>query len=443
MGDPRFGELGSADLDVEHYAAELRYEPADRTLHGIVTVRGQVTRSVSEIALDLAGPHVDSVRSPSATLSWEQLGNELLVDLGDPVRAGGSFEVTVAYSVGVRPLTVFDADAAGVFASGDGLWSVNEPAGARTWLPVNDHPTDKATWSFAVSVPDGSTAVSNGELVGSASAGGRTVWRWEQAEPMASYLIVLLVGDYELVDAGTSRTGVPLHHAVLAEAAAAGEGLAAYTDVTDEQLTFFAGLFGPYPFDRYGLALTDSVPGLAMETQGLALFSAGDLDGSLGTYQQLLLAHELAHQWFGNAVSPATWNDIWLNEGLATYGEWLWLEHAGLADVEQLAAEALAGLPPGGGPVGAPVDLFGGWSYDGGAAAVHAIRRTIGDAVFFPALAGWVAEHLDGTASTGDLRAHLEAASGDDLGALFGDWVDADRLPASYPGEPVAPPGAP
>jgi aminopeptidase N len=141
-------------------------------------------------------------------------------------------------------------------------------------------------------------------------------------------------------------------------------------------------------------------------------------------------------------VSPGTWNDIWLNEGFATYCEWLWLEHEGIADVEQLAEEARRGLPSRGGPAGAPEELFGAWSYDGGAAALHAIRRTLGDDVFFPALAAWVATNLDATATTDDLQAHLEAAAGTDLGDLFDAWVWSEQVPDQYPGTPVGAPPA-
>jgi aminopeptidase N len=441
VGDPRLPELGSADLDVGQYEVRLRYDPTDRDLSGTTTIRGELLAAADALALDLDGPEVTGVTGLDGPLEWELAGRELLIAFDRPARAGDAFAVTVEYSHTIAAPNPFDEEAAGLFPTDGGLWAVNEPAGTRTWMPVNDHPTDKAAWRFELTVPEPLTAVANGTLAGSVTEAGWTTWTWEQPEPMASYLVTLLVGDYALVDAGTSATGVPLHHAVL-DGAVDERDVTAYTRVTVRQLEFFAELFGPYPFDRYGLALTDSVPGLAMETQGLALFSAADLNGELGPRQHLLLAHELGHQWFGNAVSPATWDDIWLNEGFATYCEWLWLEHEGIAGVERLAEDARRGLPVGGGPTGAPAELFGAWSYDGGGAAVHAIRRTLGDEVFFPALAAWVASNLDGAASTADLQAHLEAAWGGDLDDLFDAWVWSERLPDEYPGNAVGAPPA-
>jgi aminopeptidase N len=311
------------------------------------------------------------------------------------------------------------------------VWSVNEPDGASTWLPVNDHPTDKATWSFEVTVPSGLTAVANGALSGSVDDGAAVTWTWEQTEPMASYLILLLVGRYDLVDDGVSPSGVALDHVVLSSRRAT---LDPYLDATRRQLAYFESLFGPYPFDRYGVAITDSVPGLAMETQGLSLFSSVNLDGRLGPEQEAYLAHELAHQWFGDAVSPAQWDDIWLNEGFATYAQWLWFEQIGLGDVDTTARRTLADLPPTGWPLDRPAELFGTVSYEGGAVALHALRLTVGDDAFFAGLRDWVATHLDGSATTDDFRAVMEAASGLDLSGFFRDWVEADTIPRRFPG---------
>jgi aminopeptidase N len=296
-------------------------------------------------------------------------------------------------------------------------------------MPVNDHPTDKATWTFAVTVPTGSVAVANGALAATtAGVDDSSTWTWEQDELMAPYLVLLLVGDYDLIEAAETD-GVELVHAAIA-----GTGsLDVYTDVTVEQLEFFEGLFGPYPFERYGLAITDSPPGLAMETQGLSLFSRGDLDGSLGFLQHLLLAHELAHQWFGDAVSPAEWDDIWLNEGFATYAQWLWLDEVGLATLDGLAKEAIDTVSDGGGPVDRPDALFGVVSYSGGAVVLHALRSTIGDDAFFTGLQRWVADHGGAAASTADFRSVMESVSGVDLETFFADWVETEDRPDRYP----------
>lgn len=434
-GDPRFPALGSDAIDVDHYTVDIAYDPSSRRLDGTVTVAGSLTTPAAAIALDVSGPEVIAVASPDGPLVWDVAGDELIVGLGGERATGDAFEVTVRYTAEVpRVGADFDADWAGLFPTDAGLWAVNEPGGAHTWLPVSDHPTDKATWTFALTVPDPLMAVANGAPSGSTAGPepGTTTWHWQQDEPMAPYLVTFLVGEYELVDDAeySGATEVDLQHAVLA---ADADTLTPYLDLTRRQLAFFEQHFGPYPFDRYGLALTDSVPGLAMETQGLSLFSAADLRGTPGYFQHLLTAHELTHQWFGNAVSPATWDDIWLNEGFATYGEWMWLEAAGFGTVDDAAAAALSGLPPAGGPVARPRELFGQWSYQGGGVALHAIRLTVGDEVFFEVLREWVAGRLDGHGSTADFEALVERLAGRTLDDVFAAWLHAERLPEAFP----------
>lgn len=427
--------LGSTAIDVQHYDVALTVDPGNQEVAGTLTVEARLLAPADRIPLDAGGPAVDAVRVDGTAASFDLDDRELLVDLPAPRRAGDTVVVEVDLRSGAGPGTDF-LTGAGLFPamSGDGIWSVNEPDGASTWLTVNDHPTDKATWSFAITVPEGYAAITNGAFVGSTpapgtSGGGRT-WRWEQDEPMASYLLTLLVGPYELVDGGTSASGVELDHVVLEGDA---DVIDVYGPITVEQLAFFEALFGPYPFDRYGVALADSVPGLAMETQGLSLFSAADLDGSVGYIQHLLLAHEIAHQWFGNAVSPARWDDIWLNEGFATYAQWLWLEEAGFDTLDDIATVTLDGWAAGGGPVSRPEELFGAVSYEGGALVLHALRRTIGDDAFFDGAREWVARHGDGAATTDDLMLLMEEVGGVDLDAFRRDWIDAADLPSAFP----------
>jgi aminopeptidase N len=428
-GDPRFPGLGSADLDVDHYDVGLDYDAVAQVLRGTVTTNLVTTARTDQVAFDAESIDVGSVLVGGAPRPFVVADRKLLVTLAEPVAAGTHLVVEIDYRVSLDTNRRF-ADDAGIFVTEGGFWSVNEPDGTSTWMPVNDHPTDKATWTFAVTVPEPAVAVANGVLLATTDEPDSTTWTWHQADPMAPYLALLLVGDYELVDAGTTAGGVELRHAAIDGSAS---NLTAYTEVTRRQFEFFEPLFGPYPFDRYGLAITDSTPGLAMETQGLALFSSGDLDGSVGVLQHLLLAHELAHQWFGDAVSPQTWDDIWLNEGFATYAQWLWLAEAGFTSVDALASEALAALPESGGPVGRPDELFGAVSYDGGAVVVHALRSTVGDETFFEGTRTWVEEHRDGTATTDELRAVFERVSGLDLGPLFDAWVTSEQRPDRFP----------
>lgn len=431
VGDERFPELGSADVDVEHYDVQLTIDvetPPSALVSARVRVTGRLRADTDRLAFDLDGPTVERVEIDGEDRSFRVEGRELLIELGRVRPAGSAFEALVDTSTrtGEAPFTT---DSAGIFATADGVWSVNEPSGVSTWMPANDHPTDKATWTFELDVPAGSVGVANGELTESAESGDRSVFTWEQDEPMASYLVLLLVGDYDVVEGASTASGIPLEHAVLD----GSDGLDAYEAITLEQFDFFEERFGPYPFDRYGLAIADSQPGLAMETQGRSLFSVADLDGSVGPIQHLLLAHELAHQWFGDDVSPATWDDIWLNEGFATYAQWLWLDHVGLEPLDAAAARGLStgGLP--GWPLDEPGELFGPVTYDGGAAVLHALRLTVGDDAFFAGLRTWAERYGGSAASTEDFRAVMEETSGTALGDFFDTWVSAERIPTAYP----------
>ena len=214
-----------------------------------------------------------------------------------------------------------------------------------------------------------------------------------------------------------------------------------------EQLAFYESLLGPYPASAYGLAfLDDGIPGLAMETQGRSQFTADDFVGrETSWFAHAITSHEAAHQWFGNAVSPARWDDIWLNEGLTTYAEWLWLDHTGLTPIEASAQDGLVqlgvgarrtGTGPGMPDVGA---LFSELTYDGGGAATHALRLGLGDETFFEVLRTWVQDNIGASRSVEDFVEHaarVAEADGSeiDVQQWAADWLFSATPPDVYPG---------
>lgn len=442
IGDTLFPALGSTDVDVSTYDVELVVPPptggtAVDPIEATVTIDAEVRSGVDTMALDAVGLGIDGVAVDGVAMEFEIDEPKLLIDL--PSDRDGSVSVAVEYSF--VPGSVRSAAGVGVGWEPDDSGSsyvLNEPDGARTWMPANDHPSDKALWRFDITVDPEVIAVANGTLERRGVDDGR--WVWQQDEPMSTYLVQVIVGDYEIVDGATStgRVGeeIPLTH-VIPEGER--ETFATAIEGIDEQMVFFEDLFGPYPLDRYGLAFVEELSNTAMETQGRSLFGASDfrggVAGSLGFFPQLLLAHELGHQWFGNAVSPAMWSDIWLNESFATYAHWLWLDHVGLQELESYADSMLAQRQSGRGSTGRPTasELFGFNSYDGGAVVAHALRAELGDAEFFELLSRWVAENLGTSRSTDDFVALAADVADRDLTVFFDTWLFADSLPVAYP----------
>ncbi len=316
LDDPLFPELGAPGVDVLAYDVVLDVDVDGGSFDADVGIHIAVAPNLDQLALDAQGFDVDSVLIDDVAATFEQTADELIIDL--PSTRADEIAVTVAYSSApdgqVSPVGL----PVGWFPTEGGSYVLNEPDGARTWLPSNDHPSDKATWRFEVTAPGAAAVSANGALI--QRGGGDAAWIWASDDPMSTYLVHLVIGDYELVDGGTVQLAsggeVPITHLVPAGTTATYE---AFFDQTESQLDFFEQYFGPYPLNEYGLAFIDSPSGLAMETQGRSLFSADDFaSGTVGFLQHLLLAHELAHQWFGNTVSPASWSDIWLNESFAT-----------------------------------------------------------------------------------------------------------------------------
>lgn len=439
VDDPYVDTFGNGGYDVEHYDVALDWEPEGATLEGSATITASASEDLGRFHLDLVGLTVSSVQVDGATADFEQIGTELAVMPEQPLASGDAFTVVVAYAG--RPS---DTSAAGIdvpIPSGwhtrDGYaYVAGEPVSASTFHPANDHPSDKATFTYRITAPSELTVGASGTLVSSEEEAGSTTWVFEQPHPQATYLTTLLIGGFTVIDEGTTAGGVPLRNVIdddLVDAASprfARQG---------EILDFFESVFGPYPFDNYGAAVVEDGFGGALETQTLSIFGADVL--GLGGFVELIVAHEAAHQWFGNHVTVREWGDIWLNEGFATYSEALWRDHSDPRfDWAAWIAET-ASFGPGlqrrvQDPEG---DLFDVQVYQRGALTLHALRLEIGDEAFFELLRTWIERYGGGNATTEDFESLAEELSGRELRGLFDAWLRTDELPAELDGVALRP----
>ncbi len=426
-GDPYFPKAGNGGYDVTHYDLALAYDPADRRLTGTATVDARATEDLTALNLDLQGLDVHAVSVDGAGARFGREGQELTVRPRRALDRDARFQVVVRYSG--RPETVTDPDGSeeGWLRTADGALALGQPVGSMSWFPGNHHPSDKASYDLTVTVPQGLRAVSNGELRSERTERGRTTFVWRTAEPMASYLATLAIGDFG-ISRSTARDGLPVYTAV---DPAEKEGSRAVLARIPEVLRWAERRFGPYPFSSTG-AIVDRAAdiGYALETQSRPVFP--------GAPDMSLLVHELAHQWYGDSVSPESWRDMWLNEGFATYAEWLWEEdHGGetaqetfdaLYDHGEKTYEDLWSFPPA-----KPVDaahISKAPVYRRGAMVLHKIRRTVGDEAFGDILRGWAADRRHGNADTADFTEYVEEqAPGKDFDGIWEDWLYGEGKP--------------
>ncbi|MEW1631964.1 M1 family metallopeptidase [Streptomyces sp. NPDC089173] len=426
LRDPYYPGLGNGGYDVTHYGLELDVDPAANRLRGTATITARATQDLSAFHLDLAGLDVESATVEGRPAAVNRAGRELTIRPGAAVeerlRKGRTFTTVVRYSGSPEAITDADGGKEGWLRTADGAVALGEPAGSMAWFPGNHHPSDKAAYDIEVTVPDPLKAVSNGELVARRTENGRTAYGWRTAEPMASYLATVAVGRFTTEQSRTPD-GIRLFTAVDPEPAAASK------DVLDEipaVLAWSAEKFGPYPFTSAGAIVErEGDSAYALETQTRPVFP--------GPPDTALLVHELAHQWFGNSVTPATWRDLWLNEGFATYAEWLWAADHDDVPVQESFDEAYAddanwAFPPADPPGAA--DLFEPPVYGRGAMVVHRIRLAIDDdKAFFALVKGWTKAHRHGNASTDDFIAYVEKETGQDLTALWDAWLYGESRP--------------
>jgi hypothetical protein len=643
IGDPYFPKDGNGGYDVAHYGLNLDYTPRTKHLKGVATITAKATHDLSRFNLDLRSLTVRSVKVGGRAARWHHRGGELTITPRAALRRGRTFVTVIRYEGDPKPVSEGALGGEdGWMPTDDGALVAGEPHGASTWYPVNEHPRDKAGYSFRISVPRGLEAIANGLLVGAATRGDRSIWRWEAKEPMAAYLSTATIGQFEistrtvggrpyidaidpdLLEHPKPRTGsryavtgiaqpgyqrlmrtidVPaggakLSFHVLRDTQPGGDfffveahsvGADDWTTLRDEEgntsdatmfdcpgaltanpflahymssrgrecdprgttgswraatfptgedetwvvdlsryagrsvevslsyvtddafqfggiavdditvsggaagatsfeddgdtldgwtvagappgsrpnaadwasvtqehgprtagdvaqaavakepqiIDFLSGVFGPYPFSAVGSIVDDRPITFALENQTRPIYSRVFFEDRADPEADTVIVHELAHQWAGDHLSVHNWRDIWLNEGFATYAEWLWAEHEGRRTAQAEFAERMRTFTPGNRfwtiRVADPgrSHLFDAPIYQRGAMTLHALRVRIGDEAFFRLLKQWVSDNAGGTVTTKRFIALAERVSGKRLDGLFDAWLYAKKKPSA------------
>jgi aminopeptidase N len=455
IGDPYFPLDGNGGYDVEHYDLDVRYDPATDVLTGVATIHAVATQHLSSFNLDFHGLEIESITVDDEDADWTRDGDELTVTPEDSLTEEHGFTTVVMYD-GVPETIADDLGTSGFMHTDDGAIVAGQPDVAATWFPSNDHPRDAASVSVSATVPEGLEALSNGVLEDQDTDDGWTTWSWHAVEPMATYLVTLAIGEFDVRE--YDEDGIQYWDALDpdlftldldpdVEGPSAGEVAEASLERQPEVIDFLSDFFGPYPFEAAG-GIVDDFEELqfALETQTRPIYSREFFTDPVSG--DLVVVHELAHQWTGDLLRLDLWQHIWLNEGFATYAEWLWLEHEGLATPQEVFDDVAANAPAEfwlttiGDPGSDVAALFDIAVYYRGAMTLQALRQTVGDDVFFDVVAEWVSSHAGGTVTTEEFIELAEKESGMELDDLFDTWLFTPEKPAGLP-ETVPPEAAP
>lgn len=424
-------EVPEHDFDILHYHFDWKIDFDSRHIGGRATIQAQsLVDGLNMIWLDLAdNMSVILINQEGTSLSYTHQNNRLEIYLNHDSQHQEVFEVEITYSGFPQSGLNF-----GYHQDQPIIWSLDEPSLARNWFPCFDHPTDKATLGMDITVPSTMVVASNGSQVDVRDNTDNTItYSWQEEYPISTYLISVAATNYETfsdVYTTDDQTMEVISYVYPEHLAQAREDLS----VTPAMIEFYSQVFGEYPFvkEKYGTAI---IPGnFSMEHQTCTSYSSRLITGQ-HSYDSVI-AHELAHQWWGDLVTLGDWADIWLNEGFATYSEALWWENlygpdglkTSMAEIKNVYFSRHQGPdhpiydPPQG-------HLFCAEEYKKGACVLHMFRFIVGDKTFWKILKKYAKDYAYATATTEDFQDLSEQVSGADLDWFFDQWI----YQAGYP----------
>lgn len=422
--DPYVPRSGDSRYRVLCYDVDLDYRIGTNRLAGRAQITLVTLAETSVLSFDLVGLRASDVRVPGHRVTrMRQSERRVRVTLAETVPVGTELVVRVDYAGTPRPRRS-PWGLIGWEELDDGVLVASQPTGAPTWFPCNDRVADKARYRLSIACDQNYRVEATGRRVSTTMRAGRVTHVFEEDTPTSTYLVTVQIGRYVSRVLGETSEGAPI-------AAVHPGSIRSRVDadfaVVPRIMETFEHAFGPYPMAGCRLVVTEDDLEIPLEAQGMAVFGANHIDGR-GTFERLV-AHEIAHQWFGNSVGLAQWRDIWLNEGFACYAEWIWSEAAGGATADALARrhhEQLRAEPqdlllrdPG------PELMFDDRVYKRGALALHALRLAIGDDAFFDLLREWLSRHRHGVVRSADFERMA--------GPVIAPWLDELPLPSLPP----------